>query len=920
MPLEVNDFIQQCLARAVPPDQFHRLLKELSRTAQFDLKDLSGLYTDVSPESEYGLLRLEYILELISEESFPSVLFGILPGLKQKDQFYTLAALAQKSCGSQLDHHILSGFVDHLEKVPFDTDIATVLVTLVNQCGDEALAARLAEYLSRHAPHLTVLLDQRVKDDVQPGTLLGNRLNAKLVRLRKLLWLSHQVNVRYVPLVAVEAETQFVNEFKQILRISQALTGSTNTMIASELLTSLFECYVADPSPVWEEFILFKFPLLVKRSLKTNQDTLEEVIHNCFETLSTAHSLKVDLIKCLIRLELVKQSAAKRFGLIAEEPVDAVEDLVSVHADFTTPLGSAFKEQFVDANPEFVAFDEADPLSLVDQMASGSVYQRRNFALMVSHSVHRFIREKDSARLHRLLLVLSTNLSVLCQVVLATGPYQFVLPLVQFLETWELDKQRNQDQDQDQMLLFGQEEDDDVNFQDYYTDFSCVLLVVFYVFQKFDLRLEMLLAHSASQNASADPTFVFDFLKRSMGLPQPASRRDLQDPSSNLNKLVNDWINSLFDSDVAASANGGGISDELIKSSSMRDCFKVIPVVFQEAIIAHTKSFLGDEPLMNGLEYFLQPFLVCTIVGIFDFVRDRLWELCDVQSGEVALILKLVQSLVAPGTKLKGEALYMHILVLETSSRDLCTSLRPYISENTAIRQLVEKYDKPSNSNLEHSFFSRIRHICDAEAETWDLRSLFPLVELVGLSATIEEFLTRCAGLGLDSPAGSTMLEIGSMVLVSYLLCKCGALNDESKILLQLDELTKLSYEDLEKCLVKDNQSNVLIEEDEANNGSNNDDEDDKSIKEDTFGRRAFDSGFMGMLKTENEMEEEELEMTGVVKEESPVQEEYFIKRYDQNVLEFVLTKYEAWKAEDDILQESFDKLMIKIMGNSGTF
>lgn len=237
-------------------------------------------------------------------------------------------------------------------------------------------------------------------------------------------------------------------------------------------------------------------------------------------------------------------------------------------------------------------------------------------------TINEFIKNDDVSHLYRLALALGLSPSALHAILFHLSPSAFLKPLLSFLDKWQVSN-------------------DDMNFQDVYSAFGCVLMLFLLIVKDYKISFESLLLIKDNPN---EPSFCIKYLTKLGSLSQFDSSNTHQ------SDLLNGWITALFDS--------GGISDDLMRLSTVQECFQLFPVIFQQAFIACKQGLIDEDTVKGGLEYFLQPFLLSTIVGILSWSETFLWKRNDVD-----LLINLIKTLINP-LDLSGESVHIHKFVL----------------------------------------------------------------------------------------------------------------------------------------------------------------------------------------------------------------------------------------------------------------
>lgn len=471
-----------------------------------------------------------------------------------------------------------------------------------------------------------------------------------------------------------------------LIRDSRAESPFTPVMNALVLLDSkvlkVLKSTLALDDPTGDTFM----------NLNMDDSLLDDDVFNSFP--STLRDMRHELLMALVQLEVM---TIEQFRGLTEQKQYA--DLSISDDVLYLMLSNTYTRQQIEAevsrclydeNPEFVPFEELSLTGLFGRVALlMPLPQQADFVDVLLLHVERLAADpRESlvdglalAKLHRLCLALALLQDVLDLVVSLLSPYRLVRPLVQLLDQWTSDSE-------------------DMNFQDLYSDFGCVLLLVVHMVHTYELDGKAL-------GGEGQQLFVAQFLRlvgaieaKGEGVPRSAGDGDVemtfvggdQTPAASRlagwsaargeteadPELLGGWINALFDA--------GGISDDLMSQSSVHECYRIVPQVFQQAVLACDRGMMDVEMLKSGLEYFLQPFLIVSTVGMLRWLESLLWgyaypEELDNDDESVRLLLGIVQMFTSD-TELSGEARFMHKVLLKVVAPGMMLTLRDFQAGN----------------------------------------------------------------------------------------------------------------------------------------------------------------------------------------------------------------------------------------------
>ena len=287
-----------------------------------------------------------------------------------------------------------------------------------------------------------------------------------------------------------------------------------------------------------------------------------------------------------------------------------------------------FNATLAHVNTQFTLFEESKlidyfvsfPASCCEYLAA----QQTHLAALVENFVGSAIRERNNERLARLLLALlnalcTANLVFFCA---KRGPWMVLDPVIQYLDQEPFNADA-----------------DDCGFQDMYASFGMIMCSVISIACFFGVNFADV---TVSLSYSVDYINRFFYCLADMLTGAFAgSNDDDRTIVANYDYLVADWVAALFD------VNNDGLSDELLKSVNVKQIYKFILIVFQQAIRARAVNVLDAASINNGIDYLLQNFLAPCSVAIVkwmaaqigpaqphsDAVIDVLWKIVDNNMG-----------------------------------------------------------------------------------------------------------------------------------------------------------------------------------------------------------------------------------------------------------------------------------------------
>ena len=230
------------------------------------------------------------------------------------------------------------------------------------------------------------------------------------------------------------------------------------------------------------------------------------------------------------------------------------------------------------------------------------MHKQSDLSRIIDTSIDKLIMENDVEKINRLLLVLLINHNLL-NIILHNYPKGALSLLIKLILLAD-----NHD-------LFKVNEDNE-NFLDSYTNFGTIVMTIIKLTQVYRVN---------DLNFTIKNSFIFNYLnnfERSLGLNFTA---DIMDKTSNddiiitnYNELTDNWITSIFNED------GEGLTDELIKPVAIEQIYQLIPLTYQQAIIATVTGKITMKELVNGMDYLSQNFLLPCISSITNWLITKI--------------------------------------------------------------------------------------------------------------------------------------------------------------------------------------------------------------------------------------------------------------------------------------------------------
>lgn len=823
-----------CLKKRVSAHVFNSLFKQLNHKAEVTSQDLVSvlstteqfdplmvLYlTTAATEDQATNLRLSTLLDNLQSASDTNqyLLLNSLTNILRADRFKNSFPFNTFEV-NDLINSMTTYIKSLLEKTPQNFKLLESISYFLNvffgsipfevppltQEQNDLLANVLNEIRNNNAP-LAEFLESNLSKNLKrssigrqsislPSTTQQHAVHSSFLKTNKLpkfIWLNFII------------QNWLSNSGKLLSSFEQFVKVKTNQNLLNEILSVSFECITIalqsrDASDLfiknWKLFLTKRLPLLIKElNLKNVETALSNALNlidpkiskiiklsssggsdsnddDIFSSFpSTNTDIRHDFLKSCIALKLLPQSA---FSAILKEDAQAESRTLHTTDDAFDQNGqpleisSTLHSTLIDINPEFVPLEDSGLLEFFSSVEEMEGTKQVELSKLILEKIHDFIKNDDVSHLYRLTLALGLSPNALHAILFHLSPSTFIKPLMNFLDKWKTSN-------------------DDMNFQDVYSAFGCVLLLFLLIVKDFGISLEQLLYLKDEIN---EDSFCIRFLTKLGSLNQSENTTQHQ------SELLNGWITALFDS--------GGISDDLMRLSTVQECFQLFPVIFQQAFIACKQNLVDEDTVKGGLEYFLQPFLLSTIVGILSWGENYLWK-----DQDVDLLVNLLKTLINP-LDLSGESVHIHKLILAIygpnlfallSSLDkkpeisidplLLSSLRqsinPAKSSNffefdtspTFINYLKNEITDTSKKNesqvspltLFHTQFNTLLNWSQATiVPNYDFQLFSTLLKVLGEETILEYFLEQIfESQNLNSKSSQTILELSTFLISTH--------------------------------------------------------------------------------------------------------------------------------------------------------
>ncbi|KAI3405892.2 NUT1 [Candida oxycetoniae] len=299
----------------------------------------------------------------------------------------------------------------------------------------------------------------------------------------------------------------------------------------------------------------------------------------------------------------------------------------SVGDDNSVELRAKFSETLVNVNSGFTSLEESGLIELINELPKILLTDKRQqiASNMILDMIDGFVRSKELEKLNRLLLALMNNVE-LVNIILFHTNMTLLNKLIDYIdfENFKIDS-------------------DEDEFQEYYSYCGVAIISIILILKVFDIDFSKI-----DIKDSFVISYINSFFYRlgsNLTSNAPTKNENAEEDSTiitNYNTLLSEWINSLFDE------SNDGLSDDLVKSLSIKQIYKLIPIVYKQAIEATNIKRIDFSVMNNGLDYLSQLFLIPVNVCLIE------WMLRD-PSLKMDLKYKILSELIKTSLQNVGE-------------------------------------------------------------------------------------------------------------------------------------------------------------------------------------------------------------------------------------------------------------------------
>ncbi|KAG7662074.1 NUT1 [[Candida] subhashii] len=423
-------------------------------------------------------------------------------------------------------------------------------------------------------------------------------------------------------------------------------------------------------------FIITRVPILLSNLKLNEEENVEKVVLDLFEAYPNAnHDLKHQFVKSLIFHKCITTQSLPKFSDLNQQSI--MHELQSHTQELN--LRQKFNEKLLNINTEFTSLEESGLIQFINSLQISleiSYKRQQDLSTIILEIIDDLLIAKDHEKLNRLLLCLSNDVNILRIIVFNTKntPFAILYKIIDFVDS----EQFNID-------------DDDENFQDVYSYCGVAILSIILIVETFEIDLSKI---------SIQNSFVIDYINNfywrlcdNLTTQTPANNDEEGTIIAvNYNNLLTEWINALFDD------NNEGLSDELIKSINIKQIYKLIPIVYQQAIIAANFNKIDFNILNNGLDYLSQVFLIPSTISLINWLlrEIKLLTRLDVDNLQLKVLAEIIKSNTSGDSQDISTLIFK--IVLNITGEKIITTLKKF--KEWSINQTASEIIQIINNSL----------------------------------------------------------------------------------------------------------------------------------------------------------------------------------------------------------------------------
>lgn len=459
---------------------------------------------------------------------------------------------------------------------------------------------------------------------------------ATYLQLKKFVWLN----------------TQFQQWLTQTLVDSYLQVFGVATHKLSELVDEIVAAFfggiasaivLGEPQYVvfnWRNFIVSELPIFLKDSRvihsAISSESLGEILSdavvkrsdNSITHMSVGdkpYDLRKHFLRsCIYHKIVTLETFTKKFPEAADTLSLSLITHETEQLSHIDSLTSELNNKLLEVNTEFTSLEESRLIEYFRSLSSSNLLylkmKQQQLSKLSHNAVDTLVKDKSNEKLGRLLISMANNPAVSSIIFFhdPLGPWGLMNKLITYL-------------DQESFRV----DEDDSNFQDTYGYFGVILSGIISIAVHFDVDFKLI---------DVKDSYTINFINRffyrhcdDLTTKVVGSDEDETTIVANYNTLLQDWINALFD------VSNEGLSDDLIKSNNVKQTYKLITIIFQQAITANMLGALSTSGLNNGLDYLSQNFLAPCSLEIMEWLLSGIGPLQSNSEAMALVFLRIME-------------------------------------------------------------------------------------------------------------------------------------------------------------------------------------------------------------------------------------------------------------------------------------
>lgn len=575
-------------------------------------------------------------------------------------------------------------------------ELAVATVAKLTSLGDHAMLAYFSKKVN------LILNTADLQSDLQKATAVADNTEKLLLLSVKKLYLLNP-NSKKVARYTKLKKFIWLNslfelwQFENLVERYQAyfaLSGDVEEIVGAFFAGIVVAIELGEPQYVlfnWKNFIVSRLPLLLgEMKHRASEETVVSAVSAFKDVVISEMSIgspkktydlrKLFLRSCVYRNLVSLTAFIKAFP----EEADSVSVALITHEteqlNHVDGLTAEFNSKLLSINTEFTSLEESKLIDYFETLPATNMQflnvKQAQLNRLVHSLVDTLVRERSHEKLSRLLLAMLNCLPAANFIFFSDpkGPWGLLNKLVACIDTESFTV-----------------DDDDSNFQDTYAYFGNILSGVISMSAFFGVDFA-----SVTLKNSYTVEYINKFYFRLCDdLTSNVVSTDDEENTivSNYNNLLSNWVNALFD------VNNDGLSDDLIKSVNVKQIYKLIFIIFQQAITARVAGKLSSANLNNGIDYLSQNFLAPCSVAIIQWISSNVGPMHGNNEVLFQVLFRIIESNLGEAD---GDPNYSFRVTLNIVGPQLIRRLQAF--KNWESTEIMAKLVKIVRSEISHEY------------------------------------------------------------------------------------------------------------------------------------------------------------------------------------------------------------------------